>query len=344
MYLVNGGSQKTSSSHSCDSHAAFSPPSGLAGGRCPKTFEERLPHPVGRGVRDGRHALQKLPQSSARFGLSAVPPQAGPTRSRPAPARKQENRRLRSRRRGRCVRSPRRHENRRTGDCEAADGVDAFEARAGKKTGEQEGAEPQAEPTRPRSAPARKQENRKYFTEVPYASCSPVFGTARGGSACLLSSCFPARRAEAPHASCSHVFGMARGGSPCLLFSCFWHGARRLPMPPVLMFLAWRAEAPHASCSPVFDLITRAGGRRAIQARGPSARGRAPAAQRRDAGARAEGAARAGARRFARARGAAPNALQKNPRSSARSVPSPVPSKAGAAVSRRRLRRGWGGE
>ena len=137
----------------------------------------------GAGCGTARHALQKLPQSSARFGLSAVPPQAGATRPRPAPTRKQENRRLRSRRRGRCVRSPRRHENRRTGDCEAADGVDAFEARAGKKTGEQEGAEPQAEPTRPRSAPARKQENRKYFTEVPHASCShvPDLTTRAGG-------------------------------------------------------------------------------------------------------------------------------------------------------------------
>ena len=63
------------------------------------------------------YALQKLPWSSARFGLAAVPPQAGPTRSEPAPARKQENRRPRSRRRGRRVRGPRRHEyNRRTGN------------------------------------------------------------------------------------------------------------------------------------------------------------------------------------------------------------------------------------
>ena len=55
--------------------------------------------------------------------------------------------------------------------------------------------------TRTRPAPARKQENRKYFTEVPQASCSPVFGTARGGSSRLL-------------------------------FSCFRHGARRLLMSP----------------------------------------------------------------------------------------------------------------
>ena len=86
-----------------------------------------------------------------------------------------------------------------------AGGIDAFGARAGTKTGEQEAAGPQAGPTRSEPAPARKQENRKYFTEVPHASCSPVFGMARGGSPCLLFSCFPARRAEAPHASCSHV-------------------------------------------------------------------------------------------------------------------------------------------
>ena len=219
MYLVNGESQKTSSSHSCDTLMPLSlrRRDWLAAG-VRRPLKNASPILSGAGCGTARHALQKLPQSSARFGLSAVPSQAGPTRSRLAPTRKQENRRLRSRRRGRRVRGPRRHENRRTGDCEAADGVDAFEARAGKKTGEQEG----AEPTRPRSAPARKQEKRKYFTEVPYASCSHVFGPARGGSACLLSSCFPARRAEAPHASCSHV--------------------------------------P--------DLTTRAGGRRATQARG----------------------------------------------------------------------------
>ena len=69
------------------------------------------------------------------------------------------------------------------------------------KTGEQEA----AEPMRSRPAPARKQENRKYFTEVPHASCSPV---SRPG----------ARR-------------------PCRLpFSCFRHCARRPPMPPVLNF------------------------------------------------------------------------------------------------------------
>ena len=50
-----------------------------------------------------------------------------------------------------------------------------------------------------------------------------------------------------------------------------------------LLFSARRAEAPHASCSPVPDLTTRAGGRRATQARGPGVRSRAPAAQRRDA-------------------------------------------------------------
>ena len=48
---------------------------------------------------------------------------------------------------------------------------------------------PQAGLTRSEPAPARKQENRKYFTEVPHASCSPVFGTARGGSSRLLFSC-----------------------------------------------------------------------------------------------------------------------------------------------------------
>ena len=142
MYLVNGGSQKTSSSHSCDSHAAFSTPSGLAGGRCPKTFEERLPHPVGRGVRNG------------------------PARTSKTSAAVREVRSVRG---------------------SAAGGADAFEARADTKTGEQEAAEPQAGPTRSEPAPARKQENRKYFTEVPHASCSPVFGMARGGSSCLPS-------------------------------------------------------------------------------------------------------------------------------------------------------------
>ena len=39
-------------------------------------------------------------------------------------------------------------------------------ARAGTKTGEQEAAEPQAGPTRSEPAPARKQENRKYFGSV----------------------------------------------------------------------------------------------------------------------------------------------------------------------------------
>ena len=43
----------------------------------------------------------------------------------------------------------------------AAGGADAFGARAGTKTGEQEAAEPQAGPTRSRPAPARKQENRR---------------------------------------------------------------------------------------------------------------------------------------------------------------------------------------
>ena len=174
----------------------------------------------GAGCGTARHALQKLPRPSARFGLSAVPPQAGPTRSRPAPTRKQENRRLRSRRRGRCVRSPRRHENRRTGDCEAADGVDAFEARAGKKTGEQEG----AEPTRPRSAPAKKQENRKYFTEVPYASCSPVPTWPRA----------PGAGAQPERAGP----GACGAAQRSLLFSCSRPGARRLLTPPVLKFLA----------------------------------------------------------------------------------------------------------
>ena len=61
-------------------------------------------------------------------------------------------------------RGPRRHENRRTGGRGAAGGADAFGARADTKTGEQEAAEPQAGPTRSRPAPARKQENRKYFT------------------------------------------------------------------------------------------------------------------------------------------------------------------------------------
>ena len=57
-------------------------------------FRLKNPSPIlsGAGCGMARHALQKLPRSSARFGLSAVPPQAGPTRSDPAPARKQENR------------------------------------------------------------------------------------------------------------------------------------------------------------------------------------------------------------------------------------------------------------
>ena len=74
-------------------HAAFSPPSGLAGGRCPKTFEERLPHPVGRGVRNG------------------------PARTSKTSAAVREVRSVRG---------------------SAAGGADAFEARAGTKTGEQE--------------------------------------------------------------------------------------------------------------------------------------------------------------------------------------------------------------
>ena len=64
--------------------------------------------------------------------------------------------------------------------------------------------------------------------------------------------------------------------------------------PPVLLFSARRAEASHASCSPVPDLTTRAGGRRATQARGARCAepGACGAAQRRRA--RAEGAERAG--------------------------------------------------
>ena len=116
-------------------HAAFSPPSGLAGGRCPKTFEERLPHPVGRGVRNGpartsktsavvrevRSVRGSVAGGADAFGARAdtktgeqetVKPQTGSTRSRPAPAKKQENRRARSRR----VRGLPRQENRRTGN------------------------------------------------------------------------------------------------------------------------------------------------------------------------------------------------------------------------------------
>ena len=56
-------------------------------------------------------------------------------------------------------------------------------ARAGTKTGDQEAEEPQAGPTRSEPAPTRKQENRKYFTEVPHASCSqvPDLTTRAGG-------------------------------------------------------------------------------------------------------------------------------------------------------------------
>ena len=122
-------------------HADFSPLSGLAGGRCPKTFEERLPHPVGRGVRNGPARTSKT---------SAVV---------------------------REVRSVR---------ASAAGGADASEARADTKTGKQEALETQEGPTRSRPAPARKQENRKYFTEVPHASCSqvPDLTTRRGRGTC----------------------------------------------------------------------------------------------------------------------------------------------------------------
>ena len=139
MYLVNGGSQKTSSSHSCDTVMPLSlrRRDWLAAG-VRRPLKNASPILSGAGCGTARHALQKLPQSSARFGLSAVPPQAGPTRPGPAPARKQENRRLRSRRRGRRVRGPRRHGNRRTGGYGAAGRADAFGARAGTKTGEQE--------------------------------------------------------------------------------------------------------------------------------------------------------------------------------------------------------------
>ena len=163
-------------------HDAFSPPSGLAGGRCPKTFEERLPHPVGRGVRNGPARTSKTSaavrevrsvRSSVAGGADAfearagtktgeqetVKPQTGSTRSRPAPAKKHEKRRARSRRRSRRVRGLPRQENRRTGNI-----------------------------------------LRKFLTP-------PV----------LL---FSARRAEVPHASCSPVLGPSRGGFSCLLFSC----------------------------------------------------------------------------------------------------------------------------
>ena len=93
MYLVNGGSQKTSSSHSCDTVMPLSLRRRdwlAAGVRRPS--KNASPILSGAGCGTARHALQKLPRSSARFGLSAVPPQAGPTRSGPAQARKQENR------------------------------------------------------------------------------------------------------------------------------------------------------------------------------------------------------------------------------------------------------------
>ena len=139
MYLVNGGSQKTSSSHSCNTVMPISLRCRdwlAAGVRRPS--KNASPILSGAGCGTARHALQKLPRPSARFGLSAVPPQEGPTRSRPAPARKQENRRLRSRRWGRRVRGLRWHENRRTGGRGAAGWADAFEACAGTKTGDQE--------------------------------------------------------------------------------------------------------------------------------------------------------------------------------------------------------------
>ena len=93
MYLVNGGSPKTLSSHSCDTVMPLSlrRRDWLAAG-VRRPLKNASPILSGAGCGMARHALQKLPRSSARFGLSAVPPQAGPTRSRPAPARKQENR------------------------------------------------------------------------------------------------------------------------------------------------------------------------------------------------------------------------------------------------------------
>ena len=84
-------------------------------------------------------------------------------------------------------------------------------------------------------------------------------------------------------------------GSPLrLLFSCFRHGARRFPMPPVLLF---SGPARGGSACLLFS-CSRLDHARRGPARNPNARGRVPAAQRRDAG--AEGAERAGARRFAR--------------------------------------------
>ena len=145
MYLVNGGSQKTSSSHSCNTVMPISLRCRdwlAAGVRRPS--KNASPIPSGAGCGTARHALQKLPQSSARFGLSAVPPQAGPTRPGPAPARKQEN--------------------------------------------------------------------RKYFTEVPHASCSPVFGMARGGSPCLL---FSSSRLDHPQRT-RNVRGRVGSGRPAL--------------------------------------------------------------------------------------------------------------------------------
>ena len=68
--------------------------------------------------------------------------------------------------------------------------------------------------------------------------------------------------------------------------------------PPVLLFSARRAEASHASCSPVPDLTTRAGGRRATQARGA---GRLRRSAETPSPRRGRGAC--GGRRFARAWG-----------------------------------------
>ena len=183
--------------------------------RCPKTFEERLPHPVGRWVRNGPARTSKT---------SAAVREVRPVRG-------------------------------------AGGGADASEARADTKTGEQ---------------------------EIFYRS--------------------PSR----------------------LLFSCFRHGARRLPMPSVLLF---PGPARGGSSCLLFSCSRLEHARRGA-ARNPSARGRAPAAQRRDAGARAEDAERAGgeALRTGVGCGTARHALQRIPRLSARSVPSAVPPEAGGRV------------
>ena len=187
MYLVNGGSPKLRLA----THATLS---------C------RFLSAVRTGWRQVSEDLRRTSPSSRRaLGAERPGTHFKNFRGRPrCPSRP------RSRRRGRRVRSPRRHENRRTGNIlrkSLTPPVLLFSVRR---------------------------------TEAPHASCSPVFGAARGGSACLLSSCFPARRAEAPHASCSPVPDLATraGGRRATQTRGAGRLRRSAETPPVLKFLA----------------------------------------------------------------------------------------------------------